>query len=264
MAAVELITGNVTAPGTTETILTPGAGNSYTLRNGAENIRLLAAWTDVQGAGIFKIRSPRMHDNVQGFRVQTIASDLHPYFFASGMQKLFENDTLLVSLSGSATAGDIEIGCILVYYDSLPGIAGRFINHSTLMAQGINVLTVEQTITAGTAGGYSGQQTLVADFDLLKANTDYALIGASVSTETAALRWTGSDFGNLGLGMPGIFDDRSVIINWFDDISRMYQDLNCIPVINSNNKNNVLVDVANDENANSPIISTILVELAGS
>jgi hypothetical protein len=69
-AAMELLTGIVTAPSTTQTALTMNVGNSLTIRNARSRARssLLTAWADVQVRGILRIKSPKLHDNVQGIR----------------------------------------------------------------------------------------------------------------------------------------------------------------------------------------------------
>src|SRR6266487_656652 len=128
--AIEMLIGFVTAPSTTFTALTMGAGNSLTIRNCPfdKRVLLLQAWTDSQGAGVFRVRSPKLHDNVQGIRLATVISEVKPLLPWPSLQPLFPQDTLVAELTGSATAGDIESGCMLVYYDDLPGSDARMID----------------------------------------------------------------------------------------------------------------------------------------
>jgi hypothetical protein len=144
----------------------------------------------------------------------------------------------------------------------LPGINANFIDSATLNARGVNILSVEQQLTAGTTGGWSGQQTIVADFDLLKADIDYAIIGYTINTLQGAIRIMGSDSGNLGIGGPGDNSGEWYTKDWFIRISEKFGKP-LIPVFNANNKNNILVDVSNNENAASPVFNLILVELSG-
>lgn len=261
-SALEILTGYVTAPSTTITALTMASGNSLTIRNAAldTKIHLLSAWADNQGAGVLRIKSPRMHDNVQGMRLHVVASEPEPLFPLGLKQNLIPQDTLDVGLSGSATSGDVETACLLVYYENLPGVAARLIGIEELMSRMKNIVTVENTLSLGTAGGYSGEEAINAEYDLLKANTDYALIGYLVSAECACVRYRGVDFGNLGIGGPGNADDKDVTREWFMRLSRETA-LPLIPVFNSANKAGILIDGAQDEDGTDSLVITILAEL---
>lgn len=261
--ALELLTGFVTAPGTTQTALTMASGNTLQVRNGPfeKPARLLAAWADNQGAGSLRIRSPRMHDNVQGIRLAVPVGIAQPLIPLGTAQRLYSQDTLTVDLSGSAVAADIETACLLIQYDDLPGVSGRFIDHADILRRGVNVMAVENTLALGTAGGYSGEEAINAEFDQFKANTDYALIGYNVSAECACIRWRGSDTGNLGVGGPGTDDVKAVTSGWFLELSRAYQ-MPLVPVFNSANKSGILIDGAQDENGADVLVSSIFVELA--
>ena len=238
------------------------AGNSLTIRSTGQDavIRLLQAWADSQVAGNLRIRSPRMHDNVQGLRLRHVASEVQPLLPAAFKEQLFPQDDLVAEMTGSATASDIETACLLIYYSDIPGIAARFITPEELAARGRHVLTVENSIATGTAGGYSGEEALNAEFDLLKANTDYALPGYLVSAECAAVRWRGVDLGNLGVGGPGNETRPDLTHNWFERLS-IEAGVPLIPVINATNVAGILVDAAQDENGTDVILTTILVEL---
>lgn len=261
-AALELLTGFAVAPGTTFTSLTMAAGNSATVRNAPleRRVLLLQAWVDAQGAGTFRIRSPKLHDNVQGIRLDTTPGYPVPLLPWGHVQRLIPQDTLTLELTGSAAAGDIETACMLLYYEDLPGVSARFVDKSTVLARTQNLVAVENTITPGTAGGYSGEEPINAEFDLLKANTDYALLGYLVDTECACVRWRGADVGNLGVGGPGDPDLRWLTKEWFVLLSERYG-LPLIPVFNSANKSGILVDVAQDENGAAVTVTSIFAEL---
>jgi len=267
--ALQLLTGFVTAPDTTQTALTMAAGDSLTIRNAAIDspVRLLTAWVDCQIRGILRIRSPKLHDNVQGIRMDTIASEVQPLLPAGHTQRLYPQDTLTVDLSGSATAADIETACLLLYYPDLPGQAGRFITPEDAKSRMVNLIGVENSLATGTAGGYSGEEAINADFDLMKANTDYALLGYTVSPvagqtvgECLAVRYRGVDTGNLGVGGPGTDSDRWLTNRWFVWLSRQCG-LPLIPVFNSANKAGILVDAAQDENGVDVLVTSIFAEL---
>jgi hypothetical protein len=260
--ALELLCGFVTAPSTTQTALTMGSGNSLIVRgvDEAEKPKLLQAWTDVQGAGVFRVRSPRMHDNVQGLRFATVVSDLAAFLPDGVPEILNPQDTLVADLSGSATAGDIESAALLVYYPRLSGIDSAFATYEEIAPRIVHIFPVENTLALGTAGGYSGEEAITAEFALQKANTEYALLGYLVTTECLAVRWRGSDIGNLGIGGPGDAERRQLTRRWFVDLGRAYG-FATIPIFNSQNFGNVLIDGVQDENGADTTVTSIFAEL---
>lgn len=261
--ALELVTGFATAPSTTFTALTMATGNSSTVRNCPDTkmVKLLEAWTDKQTAGAFRIRSPKLHDNVQGIRLADVASIVQGLLPSVSAQRLYPQDTLTLEVTGSGTAGDIETACMLIYYEDLPGSNARFIDRAEVQRRAVNMFTVENTIALGTAGGYSGEEAINAEFDLFKANTDYALLGYNVAVECACVRWRGADVGNYGLGGPGSEDLKPQTKDWFARISEKHG-LPLIPVFNSANKFGILVDGAQDENGADTTLTSIFAELA--
>jgi hypothetical protein len=263
--ALEVITGFTTAPGATFTPVTMAAGNSLTIRNTPfdADIRLVQNWTDNQALGVTRLRSPKLHDNVQNLRFAITASDVSPLMPWGGIQKLIAQDTLILEMTGSAVGGDIETACLLIYYANLPGSDARLAMWADIAPRIVNYMTVENTIAAGTAGGYSGEEAINAEFDLMKANTDYALIGYLTTVECATVRWRGADTANLGLGGPGNESMRWVTSTWFKRLSES-TGLPLIPIFNSANKAGILIDVAQDENGADPTITSIFAELSGS
>jgi hypothetical protein len=267
--ALEVLTGFVTAPSTTQTALTMATGNSLTIRNAAVDspVRLLTAWVDAQVRGILRLRSPKLHDNVQGIRVGTNANIVQPLFNPEFSQRLYPQDTLTADLSGSATAGDIETAALLIYYPDLPGSAARFLSPDQLKSRTVNIVSVENSLATGTGGGYSGEEAINADFDLLKNNVDYALIGYEVSPVAgqtdggcAVVRWRGADTANLGVGGPGSDTLKWMTNQWFVWLSECCG-LPLIPVFNASNRAGLLLDAAQDENGLDVIVNSIFAEL---
>lgn len=255
--ALELLIGFVTAPSTTLTALTMGSGNSLTIRNAPSGeVRLLTYWTDSQGIGQFQVRSPRMHDNVQGITIGTQISEPQPLTPWGMPQQLYPQDTLTALLSGSAGAGDIETACMLVHYDDLPGTDARLAKWSDIEQQIESIMISTNTLSLGTAGGYSGSQAINTTVDDWKANRDYALLGYQCTVECACVRWTGSDTGNLGVGGPGHENFKSLTGDWFKRLSQQFE-LPLIPIFNAANKNGILIDGAQDENGADTVVTSI-------
>jgi hypothetical protein len=260
--ALELLTGFVTAPSTTATALTMASGNSLTIRDARDGstIALITAWVDKQGAGVLRIRSPKLGEAVQGLRLADVISETKPLLPLWVNQELHGQDVLSVDLTGSATAGDIETACLLVYYSDLSGAEGNLISPEELAPRIKNVFTVENTLALGTGGGYSGEETIKTEFDLMKSNTEYALLGYGVSAECAAIRWRGSDTSNYGVGGPGDELGGDYTRDWFIRLSRE-SGYPCIPVFKSGNAGAILIDGAQDENGTDVTVTSIFAEL---
>jgi len=261
--ALEIVSGLVTAPGSTLTALTMASGNSATVRNTNPSslIALINTWAMTSAAGVWVIKSPKLHDNVQGIRNVIQSADVSQKWVNGLWQKLYPQDNLTLLLSGSSTAGHIEQGQLLIYYSNLDGVNGRFITPTQLMQRTVNVWTTEIDITPGTAGGYSGQVAINSTFDNFKANTDYALVGYHVNVICAAVRFLGPDFGNLGLGGPGLASATWVTERWFASLSERLS-IPLIPVFNSANKNGTLVDIVQDQGGAAVKVTAYLHELS--
>jgi hypothetical protein len=261
--AMEMISGRATAPSSTLTALTMAAGNSLTIRNTAltTDIRLIEMWALNNAAGIFRVRSPKLHDNVQGIRYRIDAADAVALMPEGSWQKLTPQDTLIAEISGSAVGGQIEQGQMLIWYSDLPGSNARLVNWADIVNRIVNYIPVEVAITPGSAGGYSGQVAINSTFDLLQANTDYALLGGVVDVKCAAVRVQSPDFANFGVGFPGFLPFRNHTAEWFKALNQALG-VPCIPVFNSANKNGTLVDIVQDQTGNAVNVNLICAQLA--
>lgn len=264
--ALELVSGRVTGPGAVLTAWTPNTGNSLAVRAADVNskVYLCGKWAfNDTAAGVLRVRSPRLHDNVQGIRSRITVTNTEPLWpGASPMgfkQRLIPQDVLVVEQSGSAA--NIDTGHLLLYYENLPGINARFIDYPLLKSAGVNILGQEVTVTTTAASGdYTGQVAINSTFDNFKANTDYALLGAMVDTRCGALRVVGADVGNLGVGIPGEPTQRHVMSNWFERLAIMFE-APLIPVFNSANKAAILIDATGHTAAVTTVATLYMVEL---
>lgn len=261
-ACLDTVTSTGTAIGAVLAATTAASGDSLTVKNAAPNsdIFLLNFWTDNQVAGSVRIRSPKMHDNVDAIRAKTQIGVLKPLLPFGQPQRLYSQDTEIVELAGSAVAGDIESVVQQIYYADLPGQQSRMMTWDQVKQKMKNVIGVRLAITLGTTAGYNGARALNADVDLLKANQDYAVLGMTTDTECAAVCLRGPDTGNLRVSVPGEPDLTEDTAGWFRLLSNHYG-LALIPVINSANKGGTLVDAVNDENGGTANVVIWLVEL---
>jgi len=266
--ALELIGGQATAPGAVLTALTMFAGNSSTVRNAdlASKVALIQTWGRNNAAGIWRIRSPKLHDNVQGIRFRLDATDPTPLIDPGTWQRLVPQDTLTLEISGSAVAGQLEQAFLLIYYSDLPGNSARFIGRDELLKRTMNVWTTEIAVVPGVAGGFSGQVAINSTFDNFKANTDYALVGYHVDSQCGAVRFTSPDFSNLGIGGPGLIaagspSGRHITARWFEHLTQ-WLGIPLIPVFSAANKFGTLVDIAANQAGGAVNVTAIIHELA--
>jgi hypothetical protein len=212
-------------------------------------------------AGIMEIRSPKLHDNVHGLRLRVPPALANPLLTEGYPQRLYPQDTLAWQLAGTATAGAIQPAWMLIYYEDLQGIAARLIDSATLKARGVELFTQENVLTGSATGAYSASAALNATFDLMKPNTDYALMGYLVDKNASSLHLKGADTGNLRVGGPGTVNLSHLTAEWFWRLSD-YFGIPMIPVFNSAAKAGISADLVTDHNAGTYNVSWIFMELA--
>lgn len=261
--AIDTVSGYATAPGSTFTAWTMNTGDTLTVRNAtaASKNFLLEMWGFNNSAGTLRVRSPKLHDNVQGIRTGVEAGYVGMDLPYAVNQVLYPQDVLIAEQTGSATGGQLECGSLLIYYQDLPGVAGRFIDPPTLMKGLVNIVNVELALTPGTSGGYSSQLALNAQFDLLQANTDYALIGALISARACTVSLRGPDTGNLRCSVPAEPSDRFNTAQWFWYLSQ-FTGIPLMPVINSANKAGTFIDCFQNQTGNAVTVQWVFGQLA--
>jgi len=263
--ALDTVTATGTAIGAALAALTINAGDSFTIKNASlsSDVWLLNFWVDAQLAGIVRIRSPKFHDNTDAIRSRTRVNCLEPLLPWGFPQRLTPQDTEIVELQGSVTAGDIESVVQVIYYADLPVQAGRFLTYDAARQRMANFFGNRLAITVGSTAAYTGARAINADQDLLKANTDYAVFGLTSDLRVSAICLRGPDTGNLRVSVPGAADVLGAMkygADWFRWLSIGYN-IPLIPIINSANKGATQIDVVGDENAGTSNVTLWLAEL---
>ena len=259
---LQLVSAKGTAINTTLAALAAVSGDTLTIPRFDEPKKghILQLWADVQAAGQLRIRSPKMHDNVNGLRVDTVVSDPTPLLPWGVPLRVYGTDTLIVELAGSATAGDEEFVCMLMAFDELPGQVGQLRSPEQILPKIDHLLTVENTIATGTTGIYTGAEALNAEIDQFQVNYDYAILGYKVDTECAAVGWRAPAFANVRVGGPGIETEAWLTSDWFMRLSRTYN-MPLVPVFAGSDKASVLIDALQDENGADVTVTTYLAAL---
>ena len=258
--AMEVINGRITNQAAL-TAVTFATGDSGTVKafNPATRAWLLEMWALEATAGVVRIRSPRLHDNVQNLRYTTITATPQPLMGDVVNQPLYPQDVLICEAQGGGAETDV-LG-FMNYYEDLPGTDARLFRWEELAPRVKNAVTIEvSTTTSATVGDYGGAVAINSLFDTLKANVDYAILGYVTNVNCASVGLRGPDTGNLRVGGPGT-TQRLETRDWFRMMS-LWNDLPMIPVINAANKGATLVDCVHTSASTTIVVDFIAVELA--
>lgn len=200
-----------------------------------------AFYDDVTTPLAARVRSPLLHDNVRGIQFNPGAAapaDLYPGAFP---QALEAQDTLTFELSTAATTGKALLA-LGIYYSQLPGAAARLFNPGDIRGLIKNIKPVLVSIGSGanTAGQWY-DLVITTTESLLHANTDYAVLGATLDVAVAALAVKGVDTGNLRCSVPGGVNNPFGP-DYFVRQSEKFG-LPMIPVINSANAGSTYISI---------------------
>jgi len=253
---IELVSYSATAPGSSGAAAAAVTGDSLIIKNSRTKASILQWWAKNQTAGFHQLIAQSLHDTTRNYRVNVGADELDPRIAQGSSIQPQPQEPLSMTIAGSATAGDVELGCLLVHYKDLPGVNMRSISYSDLQRKTEQLTTISATLT-GAAAGYTGTELINAESDLLKANRDYAVLGATTNTSVGALCLSGPDFGNVRLGVPGDAADNDFCQSWFCQLARWFGEP-LIPVFNSGNRNSMNFSFLQDENNVSPLVTWYL------
>lgn len=260
--ALEVLIGRAVNPGAAPVAVTAGSGDSFAVRSApTAAIYLENLWAREASAGILRVRSPRLHDNVQGIRHRIPAGVTRALWADSVRQRLYSQDTLTVELAGGAA--ETDTCALMLHYDDIPGLDARLSTWAQIHPRIVNVFGQEIATAAGATAGDWGPGTAVnASFDNFKPNTDYAILGYEVDALCLAVTFRGADTGNVRIGGPGPLEPVETR-DWFLSLSQAIGGP-AIPVFNSAGRAAMLVFVA-DSVANTAVnVTAILAELSGS
>jgi hypothetical protein len=232
---------------TTFSALTAVAGDTLTVRTLAEQQEaiLIDFGCKHATAGSVRVRSPYLHDDVNGLRFRTLAADASGLSGHRPTQRLRGQDTLIVEATGGASAEQVSYWQ-LCYYKSLGGQASYYIGAEELKARALEEVTAEIAVTGGATATW-GSALLSTATGILKANQMYAIVGYDLDVACTAWGIYGPDTGNFRTGGPGI-TTRQFTRNWFVDLSEQ-TGLPCVPLINSQNTTGTNVQVVDSAGA---------------
>jgi len=203
-----------------------------------------------------------MNDTTEGIRVPVQPALPNSLLAGPFSEPLWPQDTMTLTLFGTAAGGEIDVAGLVVWYEDLPGISARLLMPEDVQRRGVHAVPVLNAALATLATGeWGGAEALNADSDLLKPNTDYALLGARCSLAVGIIGVRSSDWGNVRVPIPGNITEPDVGWNYLVNLSRK-TGLPCIPILNSGNRAGIFVDALQDEAGANPDCHLNLVELA--
>jgi len=239
------------------TVVTNATGDSTVVRSFAPGSRakLCTAWALNATAGQHRVRSPRLHDNVNNLLVNVKAASGQPLYDEYVQQDLFSQDTLTVELSGGGAETDTE--SILVWYENVPGMDARLAMPADIMSRIEHYVTLTFALTTGaTLGDYVGSTAFNAATGNLRANLDYAILGYETSVAVTSVGVRGPDVGNARIGGPGTTQPLETRA-WFARAS-VQNGVPLMPIFNSANIGGTFLDVVQNAANSNPTINLVL------
>lgn len=259
--ALEVVAGRVTNVAGTLTGITLATGNTLTVRAFDDPAKawIDGVWAQAATAGAVRIRSPKMHDFVQGIRFATVAGVTRCFLPDELCEPVFSQDLLTVELSGGGA--ETDLAALLLYYENAGGLDARLATWDQVSPRILHILTTEVAVANPTvAGDWSAGTAINATNDVLKANTDYAILGYQAATGVGVVAIQGADTSNLRVGGPGTTETIETR-DWFTSLTkatgRPY-----IPIINSANKGGTLVSVASTATGGTTTVDLIMAQLS--
>lgn len=245
---LDTISFTATAPGAAGAAATVVAGDAATVRSTSQLIsgQLLGCWTNAQAVGFTQVLFPYGHDMSRNIRYRNLALSPVNQISRSEIQPMKSQDLISVTQAGSAVAGDVETVHLLIGYPDMEGGSDKYIGWEEFRAQCEEIVTIEDTITPTAASTYTGARAFNAVTTTLKANRNYAVVGAQIGANCGALTIRGQDTGNLRASIPGNQTTGPETVNWFTDLAS-WQGLPLIPVINAANQSNTFIEVVTNE-----------------
>lgn len=240
--AIDTVLGAAHNPSTTATALTMASGDSLTVRNfeSPATARLERVTRNGAAASTIQIKSPTLHDNVEGIQYITSESPSEFLFPKGQAQPLKAQDNLTVTTTGGTNEYDLV--ALSIYYSDLPGVAARLRMPADVNPHIQQYKVVQVACTTPATPGTWQDTVITTTEDLLIANRDYAVLGFITDVACGLVGIKGVDTGNLRVCGPGTAASRDTS-NFFLDWSER-EGTPHVPIINSANKNALYASTA--------------------
>lgn len=259
MASIDTVLASVTNS-TALTAVTVANGDSLTVRSFAPPAQAFLGDIFVDGgqAVTARLTSPYLHDTTRGITVTTAQAPSLRTLPRYGSQPLSTQDAMaLQANSGSANSSVIALQN---YYTDLGASDARLAMWGDISGLIKQVKPVEVDCTSSATIGQWSDTLITTTENLLRANTDYAILGYITDVACAVVGVKGQDTGSLRICGPGSvlsFSTSEYFIDKSNDSGRPW-----IPVINAANANNTSASVATITASVAVKVQLILAELS--
>lgn len=259
MTSIDTVLGQVTNQ-VALTNVTVAAGDSLTVRSFGPPAQALLGDIIVKGGQSVTARltSPYLHDTTRGITVITAqAPSVRTLPRELGQPLSSQDNMILQALSGGANS---TIAALQIYYTDLGASDARLHSWGDIGGLINQIKPVEIDVAAsGTIGAWN-DTVITTTENLLKANTDYAILGYQVDVACAVVAIKGQDTGSLRISGPGSVLSFATD-NYFVDKANA-TGMPWIPVINAANVNNTFVSVADNAAGTAVKVQLIMAELS--
>lgn len=204
--AIDTVGFFATNPGATITAATVSPGDSFTIRSFAPSSSAFLEEIVRKGAtaGMVRVRSPLVHDNVRGVMFSTGETPSRFLLPPEVGQVVQSQDNLIVEVSGGTA--ETDTGVLIVYYSDLLGASARLRSWGDIAHNIKNIKPVEVDLTTSGTIGTWVDTVLTTTENLMHANSDYAVLGYVLDVACLAFGVKGQDTSNLRVCGPGITD----------------------------------------------------------
>ena len=255
--AIDSVLGVVTmATAAAQAALVPASGDSFIVRNfgPTDNAYLEGLITKAAHSMQLNVKSPLLHDDVEGIQFISAEAPAARLFPGGISQALHPQDAL--SVLGLGTASDVLVAVLQHYYTSLPGASARLFNPGDVQALIRYIKVLEVVVTTNATPGAWQDTVITTTENLLKANTDYAVLGYISDVAVAAIGLKGIETANLRIVGPGTtlsYDTSDYFVRRSLETGRPH-----IPVINAANANALYASAADSGASTAVKVQLIL------
>jgi hypothetical protein len=258
----EMISGSLLATTAVPVQITMNGTDSKTVRwfaDGKKAFLLNLSILATKSPGEIIVKSPKLHDNNLGihFTAPQNFNRLLPY---EAMQPMYSQDNLDILFTDTLAAGEWDSVWLEIFYEDLQSNNGNYVGFDAIKGKIKNIVTVEITDTPAGAVGYQTPHNLAFISDLLKANTNYALLGYKTMGSQTLAGFKGPCTGNYRIALPFLTytpeEERDYFIKQALDTG-----FPCIPVLNRADVYGTFVDFLEPVGGSSNSIALIFGEL---
>lgn len=250
----------VNDPSSSYTAYTAATGDSLTNRFFQSPATCDLVTFDRSGAtaGVQRVRSPLLYDNVKGIHIASAAGKTIFNITPTGVQPFYSQDVLIIE--GTGGTNEYEVATMTRYYSDFSGSDQQLGSWSSIEPLIVNLYSIE-VATTSTATPTAWTDTVITTTEnLLKANTWHAVLGYTVDTAISAVAIKGSDTSNFRYGGPGL----TLSVFTADYFKRISEEMGvpAIPVFNSANAGNTFVSTIDAGASTSSNVTLLIAQLS--